>query len=312
MVSSCWALLVSVASADHPSMTGTGVHVAASFVKPSNFSVKIDDGSFQPQYGNGTFDSPTLPDGKHTITYAMSNLTALPAFDYLSITAGPSTPLQGKTISVDDTDNALVYSGSWTKSSPYPVSFDYAPTLYQNTSHWASKVGDTMQYQFEGSSHVEFSGCPNSDVVIIGTSVAIYGIVAYNSTSPRNITASYNLDGVTQTRTISNTTMPYLPMAELFHADVQPGNHTLIFNITDIQGERALGIDFIAYNASFNALAPPPPSNADASVVPDWAPKVGISLAAIAGFAFFLTIGLIFWQRFRKDRHLGKKYVPSA
>ena len=100
-------------------------------------------------------------------------------------------------------------------------------------------------------------------------------------------------------------------MAELFHADVQPGNHTLIFNITDIQGERALAIDFIAYNASFNSLAPPPPGSADASVVPDWAPKVGISLAAIAGFAFLLTIGLIFWQRFRKDRHLGRKYVPS-
>jgi hypothetical protein len=51
--------------------------------------------------------------------------------------------------------------------------------------------------------------------------------------------------------------VPYLPMVELFRADLQDGNHTLLFNLTDIQGERALGIDFITYNASFNHVTPP-------------------------------------------------------
>jgi hypothetical protein len=133
-------------------------------------------------------------------------------------------------------------------------------------------------------------------------------MVAYNQTALRNITADFIVDGVSQTRTISNKTLTYSPMVELFRTTLQDGNHTLLFNLTDIQGERALGIDFITYNASFNYLTPPRGS----SGVPAWAPKLGIALASIAGFAFFLTIGIIFWQRFRKDRHLGRKYAQTV
>jgi len=147
-----------------------------------------------------------------------------------------------------------------------------------------------MEFQFEGSS------------------VAVYGMVAYNSTALRNITADFTVDGVSQTYTISNRTLPYLPMVELFRANLQDGNHTLLFNLTDIQGERALGIDFIAYNASFNQLTPAPHGHS----VPAWAPKVGIALASIAAFACLLAVGIIFWQRFRKDRRHGKAYVQTA
>jgi hypothetical protein len=271
---------------------GTGVHVAASFVNISDFPVRIDNDEFLLYTGNGSFDSPTLPDGQHTITYGMGNLTVFPALDYLTVTAGPNTSLYGKTISVDDNDKAMTFRGSWSQASPYPPStpFDYASRLYQKTSHWTSNVGDTMQFNFQGSS------------------VAVYGMVSYNKTSSRNITADFVVDGLSQTRTISNKTLPYLPMVELFRADLQDGNHTLLFNLTDIQGERALGIDFVAYNASFNHLTPEQPS----SGMPAWAPKLGIALASIAGFAFLLTIGIIFWQRFRKDRHQGQKYVQTA
>jgi hypothetical protein len=134
-------------------------------------------------------------------------------------------------------------------------------------------------------------------------------MVAYNQTALRNITADFIVDGVSQTRTISNKTLAYLPMVELFRTDLQDGKHTLLFNLTDIQGERALGIDFVTYNASFDYLTPAPHVSTG---VPAWAPKLGIALASIAGFAFLLTIGIIFWQRFRKDRHLGKKYVQTA
>lgn len=270
---------------------GTGVHVAASFANTSDFPVRIDNNDFLLYTGNGTYDSPTLPDGQHTITYAMGNLTDYPAFDYLTVTAGPSTMLYGKTIAVDDNDHSITFRGSWSPSSLYPPSsFNYAPTLYGSTGHWTSNVGDSMEFQFEGSS------------------VAVFGMVAYNSTALRNITADFIVDGVSQTYTISNRTLPYLPMVELFRADLQDGNHTLLFNLTDIQGERALGIDFIAYNASFNQLTPAPHGHS----VPAWAPKVGIALASIAAFACLLAVGIIFWQRFRKDRSHGKAYVQTA
>lgn len=133
------------------STVGTGVHVAASFAKPSNFSVKIDDGEFIPQSGNGTYESPQLSDGLHTITYAMGSLKALPALDYLAITAGQSTPMVGKTVTVDDSDSSVVFSGSWSDSSPYPAPFDTSPRIYNKTMHWTSTVGDTMNFQFEGN-----------------------------------------------------------------------------------------------------------------------------------------------------------------
>lgn len=136
--------------------------------------------------------------------------------------------------------------------------------------------------------------------------MAVYGIVAYSATIS-NITANFIVDGVAQNTTVSNKTLPYLPMVELFRTDLQDGNHTLLFNLTGIQGERALGIDFVAYNASFDHITP-----SSHSTVPAWAPKVGIALASIAGFAFLLTVGIIFWQRFRKDRHNGQKYARSV
>jgi hypothetical protein len=270
---------------------GTGVHVAASFLNSSDFPVRIDNDELLLYTGNGTYDSPTLPDGTHTITYGMGNLTVMPAFDYLTVAAGPNTNLYGKTIAVDDNDKSITFRGSWSQSSQYPPSFDYASRLYQSTSHWTSKVGDTMEFKFEGSS------------------VAVFGMVAYNQTALRNFTADFIVDGVSQSRTISNKSLSYLPMVEFFRADLQDGNHTLLFNLTDIQGDRALGIDLITYNASFNHITPPPRGS---SGVPSWAPKLGIALASIAGFAFLLTVGIIFWQRFRKDRHLGKKYVQTA
>jgi hypothetical protein len=271
---------------------GTAVHVAASFTNSTDFPVRIDNEDFLLYTGNGTYDSPTLPDGQHTITYGMGNLSVFPALDYLTVTAGPKTMLYGKTIAVDDTDRSVTFRGNWAQSSQYPpsTSFDYSSRLYQSTSHWTSNVGDTMEFTFEGSS------------------VAVYGMVAYNTTALRNITADFIVDGISQTRTISNKTLPYLPMVELFRADLQDGNHTLLFNLTDIQGQRALGIDFVTYNASFNYLTPAPSGHR----VPDWAPKLGIALASIAGFAFLLTVGIIFWQRFRRDRHQGKKYAQTA
>lgn len=133
--------------------TGTAVHVAASFTNSTDFPVRIDNEDFLLYTGNGTYDSPTLPDGQHTITYGMGNLSVFPALDYLTVTAGPKTMLYGKTIAVDDTDRSVTFRGNWAQSSQYPpsTSFDYSSRLYQSTSHWTSNVGDTMEFTFEGN-----------------------------------------------------------------------------------------------------------------------------------------------------------------
>ncbi|CAA7261577.1 unnamed protein product [Cyclocybe aegerita] len=268
---------------------GTGIQVAASIPKPSTYSVKIDNEAFVSQSGDGAYDSPALPEGEHTLTYSVGSGTALPAFDYLTVTAGTNTPLDGKTLVIDDTDGSIAYTGSWTIESPVPLNFDYSTSLHKNSAHWASRVGDSLHFQFRGSS------------------ISVLGIAA-NISGGGNITATYTLDGISNTRDLPTGTLDSLPMVQLFHADVQPGDHTLIVNITSIQAPCSLGFDLITYNASFpnissmTGAAATATSSAD-SKTPSWGPKVGIAIGVVAGVSLVLSILIIFWQRnrLRKD-----------
>jgi hypothetical protein len=130
---------------------GTGIHVCASVAQPgASYSVQIDEGPLETLSGNGSFDSPTLPDGKHTITYATGS-KGFPSFDYLTVTAGDSTSLSDQTLVVDDSDSSITYGGNWATSPPSPLSFDYSTSLYRNTTHWSSSVGDNLRFQFTGA-----------------------------------------------------------------------------------------------------------------------------------------------------------------
>jgi len=212
-----------------------------------------------------------------SVTYATGTGSIPPAFDYLTVTAGDSTPLQGRTLAVDDTDSPIVFSGSWSDKPSVTIPFDYSSSLYRDTAHWTSTVGDSLQFEFEGSS------------------ISVFGI-ATNISSGGNITASYTLDGVTKVQGIPQGTLDTLPMVNLFHADVQPGVHTLIINITDIQAPRALGIDFITYNASFNSLssvsvnASPSSASSSGGSSLNVGAKVGIALGAVASVALLGSV----------------------
>jgi len=78
--------------------------------------------------------------------------------------------------------------------------------------------------------------------------------IASNISAGGNISANYTLDGVSKIQSIPKGTLDSVPMLNLFQADVQPGSHTLIINITDIAAPRALGIDLFTYNASFDSI----------------------------------------------------------
>lgn len=114
--------------------------------------MKIDDGPWIAQTSQGGYKSPILSDGQHTVTYGVGTLDLLPTFDYLTVTAGPSTPLQNRALIVDDTDPSLVYAGEWTVQPPKPLLLDFSTGLFRNTSHWSSRVGDTIEFQFTGKS----------------------------------------------------------------------------------------------------------------------------------------------------------------
>lgn len=68
------------------------------------------------------------------------------------ITAGPTTPLSGQRLIVDDIDSEIVYSGNWTTLKGRYTS-NTSPTEglpYGNSTHQATSAGQTATFQFSG------------------------------------------------------------------------------------------------------------------------------------------------------------------
>jgi len=132
---------------------GTRAHISSRLSELSTFAVQIDGSPLLRKNGTGVYDTPILNDGEHTVVYAVGNASLFPAFDYATVTAGPSTNLNGKNIIVDDTDNSLEYSGNWAVLPPDTLLvLDPSSAPYKDTTHWASTVGDSVKLTFEGES----------------------------------------------------------------------------------------------------------------------------------------------------------------
>lgn len=143
----------------------------------------------------------------------------------------------------------------------------------------------------------------------------MYGLAA-NVIGARNLTATYTIDGVTQTRRVAKETFDSLPMTELFHASgLSGGTHNLRVNLTDVAYPQAFGIDFVAYNSSVNSISSLPGYSgvANASTKMD-SGKIGLNGGAIAGTVVgvvgclgLLIAGFFFWRRFQQAK--GKQPV---
>jgi hypothetical protein len=112
-------------------------------------SVTLDNAPVSPQQ-DGSFVSAVLSDGEHTLKYAVGQVKNTPVFDYLTVTAGVSTPLNGRTLIVDDAETSVAYRGSWSTSPPKELKYGYSTPLYRDTAHWSSTVGDSVRYEFTG------------------------------------------------------------------------------------------------------------------------------------------------------------------
>ncbi|KAL0579129.1 hypothetical protein V5O48_002861 [Marasmius crinis-equi] len=277
---------------------GTSVRVSNRLVANATYAVQVNISPMLQHTGNGIWESPPLSDEReNSIVYAVGNQSLYPAFDFLTVTAGQSTQLRGKTIIVDDTDSEIQYSGNWRTEpvSPSAMKFDYTSSPYLNTTHWSNTVGDSVTYSFEG------------------TSVAVYGVIpASNTLFPnRNVTATYAIDGQEPT-TLSFASESGLgrpiAMSQLFLSqDLLEGKHTLVLKVTDLPdlSTSGLGLDFITYNASFNDLSsagkgPTVSSGAlsggHGTLI--WQPVLGALLGFIA-----LLLGVFGWLWWRKRKH---------
>jgi len=125
-----------------------------------NATVSIDDGApYVIQYAGPPpsyiqwYQSPSLPEGKHTITIGHVAGTAI---DYAIVKAGQNTPLSGQTVIIDNDDPAIVYSGKWMRStSRFSTGIATNPDgpPYGNSTHRTSNVGDTITVRFTGENY---------------------------------------------------------------------------------------------------------------------------------------------------------------
>ncbi|KDQ27234.1 hypothetical protein PLEOSDRAFT_1022221, partial [Pleurotus ostreatus PC15] len=189
------------------------------------------------------FNFADLADTHHDITLDFSTNVY---FDYAVISAGQSTPLRGRSILVDDSDAAMNYTGAWSEQSDqmFATGDGLQQIPHGKSVRRSTKAGDYVLLQFTGSS------------------ISVYGIVQWQN--PGRISTAYTLDGSAspQTTTISSDGQrnPYTdqPNYLFYHADLAPGNHTLVITVTEITDQQSFLLDYILYTAAFDSLAAMP------------------------------------------------------
>lgn len=226
----------------------------------------------------------------------------MPGFDYLTYTPGSSTPLNEKVIIQNDDDAILDYGGNW--------SVGFGDTLlYQGTAHWSRTVGDSVLFQFTGLHH---NGRSSYKLMlhVAGTSITVMGV---STPSEMNASLTFTLDGNRSLQMITQTNLTRTTIVRFFHArDLQPTQHALNINVTNISAAGPIGIDFFAYNTSFSSLAEISASYEGATIHREKTFLLAMTVGIIGGLTF--AVGLFFawkWQRNRRFSHRFEMMVKD-
>jgi hypothetical protein len=134
----------------------------------TSFVINFDDP--KPQTYKQWFTTPTLPDGKHTVT--MSDLYSI-SVDYAVVKVGSQTSLVGQTVIVDDDSSLIQYAGQWSHNTnkfiPGNLPKGYP---YGNGTHRSSNPGDTFTFQFSGKQPINhFKAETDSDFAFVSRNI---------------------------------------------------------------------------------------------------------------------------------------------
>ncbi|KAK2465333.1 hypothetical protein APHAL10511_002687 [Amanita phalloides] len=273
------------------SFIGTGVQLGLPVTSDSaQVSVQIDNHPYEPLKGSNRYVSPNLKDGPHNVTFSASGANAQPGLDYLTFTAGASTPLEGQIIIHSDDDKVLHYDGDWSTQQPESIEFDDT-LLYQGTAHWSTTVGDSVSYSY-----------------FFGTSVTVMGI---STPSEMNASLAFTVDGDTTMKTISQTNLDKATTVRLFSmTGLQPGRHSLGIKVMNISVRGPIGINFLAYSASYSRLSDVSGPYDGSVVIPREKTQSIILTGAIIG-GITLVVGLVIcffaWRR-ERNRQFPHKF----
>ncbi|KAG7445111.1 uncharacterized protein BT62DRAFT_995076 [Guyanagaster necrorhizus] len=269
------------------------------------FQVNIDNGYVEDtsyldeNHYERWYQSPTLGDGIHTI-----NLTGLvngTDLDYVLVEAGPSTSLANSSIIIDDSSAEIRYSAGWdrnTDSLGYVDGVFFSPFGGGTTE--STTQNNSFSFQFAGTA-----------VYVYGVHKAVEGAVAAQFSVDDSPVSFVSLDPMVRE---DEDMVNYLFFE---NTRLEPGNHTLMCNVTEITGNQSFVLDYIVYAPSFVSISdkpnffPQPGANASnpSSHSRHSASNLAISAGAIAGvvagvtvFCFVVLALSVIWCRGGKRR----------
>ncbi|KAF9060943.1 hypothetical protein BDP27DRAFT_1490855 [Rhodocollybia butyracea] len=241
------------------------------------------------------YQTPILIDGLHTI-----NLSRIAVgFDYAIITPGPTTPLSGSTIVVDDRNSEVTYNGNGWVIDVNELDFgeDMIGGLPMgNTTHRTSSVGDGFEFQFAGDS------------------IALYGFFEWTSTG--SISIDFTLDNETTPSSLflhgGAPISQFITSYQFFSADnIDAGNHTLLMNVTAAFGNQSFVFDYLTYTPSFSLLESKPNFTSPSSISLT-RHKNGAIAGGIVGGLVGLTIFVALTLVYRRGRKLARLIYSTS
>ncbi|KAK7028054.1 hypothetical protein VNI00_015005 [Paramarasmius palmivorus] len=280
---------------------GTSISFFGSALSTFVPTVTVDQGDAQsvtlPQIGVHTewYRSPPLSDAEHTIQFTGLDLINI---DYSIITAGESTSLsQSRPVVIDDSaEDEIWYRGQWKQEmnrivQTDKITGDMAHSM-NDTLHVSRNIGDSLEFHFAGSD------------------ISVYGILELIPDG--NFTLEFNLDGTTITR----KDYPLEGKYKLFgyntltnykfyeNPGISPGNHTLLVNVTAVQGSQGFQLDYLAYAPMFTSVSQKPVFiRSDPETIKSRLPIGAIVGGTVGGTIVLLMVGImVFWRRKRSKR----------
>ncbi|KAG6907069.1 hypothetical protein DXG01_010677 [Tephrocybe rancida] len=226
------------------------------------------------------YETPSMPDNNTTHNISLTDFPTM-LIDYAVVTAGRETPLKGQTLLVDDTDAAIEYTGSWTRSS----------SVIRGTN-------DTSRAPVGGSTYGISDRYASATFRFTGTAVSIYGI----SPSEDGVVMNFTLDGNVSRMNQYNATLRDPNFLWYSQHELFPGNHTLVMQFAPDTSTWNFTLDYITYIPSFDTLASKP--NFPLASTPGSAstnkPRRTVIGAVVGPMTFLLIVlALLYWKRRR-------------
>jgi hypothetical protein len=200
-----------------------------------------------------------MSSGHHSVTITQMQGESV---DYLIITPGNDTPLDGETLVVDDTYSGIHYSGSGWISVTSDFGFLQYTTVhaqaFQNGTHQTSSVGDSFTFSYTGQLFFMIYLLICLICVYVGMNMTAYGILPRPDGS---LSLSYTIDGgsaTTVSHKIINTATDTLNYPMVQTGSLVAGDHTITVTLTDINSNQTFILDYITYMPSFQNLATMP------------------------------------------------------